>query len=101
MEKLLFGPCQGHFWTILGLCVDQLHMKMMREGETNQHQSEQLDMFEISPVVKQMLFEGEGYFPRHEFLYHHTSKLSYITDNFVKLLRENLAKSQTSTYIFM
>ena len=57
-----------------------------REGETNQHQSEQLDMFEISPVVKQMFVEGEGHFPRHEFLDHHPSKLSYITDNFVKLL---------------
>ena len=24
MEKLLFGPCQGPFWTILGLCLAQL-----------------------------------------------------------------------------
>ena len=81
-----FWTLPGPFWTISGLCVDQLHMKMMREGETNQHQSEQLDMFEISPVVKQMFVEGEGHFPRHEFLDHHPSKLSYITDNFVKLL---------------
>jgi len=34
-----------------------------REGETNQHQSEQLDLFEISLAVKQIFVEGEGHLP--------------------------------------
>ena len=39
-----------------------------KEGETNQHQNEQLDLFEISLVVKQIFGEGEGHSPGYEFL---------------------------------
>ena len=46
-----------------------------REGETNQHQSEQLDLFEISLAVKQIFVEGEGHFSRYEFLDPHPSNL--------------------------
>ena len=50
-----------------------------REGETNQHQSEQLDLFEILLAVKQILLRGKVIFLICE-------KLFYITDDFVKLL---------------
>ena len=46
-----------------------------REGETIQHQNEQLDLFEISLSVKQIFVEGKGHFPRYEFLDHHPSKV--------------------------